>query len=155
MKTAKQISMAWIAAGALLAAPGVWGQTNNTSSDEFPDMSKSYLKTGQFVRPDNVRRVELGTAFKSDTQEFPGMHKDQVRLELGNPHFDEGIGSNKTWNYVFNFHTGARAGNGNSQAFVSCQLKVVFNDQDRAERVLWKDPQCAMFTNPPVVKPLN
>ena len=155
MNTVKQFSMALITASALLTAQTGQGQTNNSNSDEFPELSKSYLKSGQFVRPDNVRRVELGTAFKSDTQEYQGMHKDQVRLELGNPHFNEGIGSNKSWNYVFNFHSGARAGNANSQDFVICQFRVDFNDQDRAERIQWKNPQCAMFTNPPLVKPIN
>jgi outer membrane protein assembly factor BamE (lipoprotein component of BamABCDE complex) len=155
MTTAKYFSMALVTACALMVPQLGYSQSGNSGSDEFPDMSKSYLKSGQFVRPDNVRRVELGTAFKSDTQEYQGMHKDQVRLELGNPHFSEGIGSNKTWNYVFNFYSGARAGNANSQEFVSCQFRVLFNDQDRAERVQWRNPQCALFTNPPVVRPLG
>jgi OOP family OmpA-OmpF porin len=150
----KPLAMACTVAMFGLFSQSVLAQ-NAAETDAFPDVAKSYLRVPHFIHPDNVRRVELGTAFKNASQAFDGMHKDQVRLELSHPHFDEGIGFNKVWNYVFNFYTGARTGDANSQLFESCQFRVVFNNQDRVERVEWKNPQCAAFTNPPIVKPLN
>lgn len=102
----------------------------------FPDIKSSYLKTGDFVGPDHVLRVR------------PGMSKDQVRLELGNPHFNEGLFGVSEWDYAFNFYSGK------GSEHVTCQFKVVYAHTDGSYRVAsthWKDPECALLVNPPAV----
>jgi len=106
---------------------------------KFPELKDSYLKTGDFVGPDHVRRVR------------PGLNKDQVRLELGNPHFSEGIFGVSEWDYAFNFYTGK----GNDH--VTCQMKVRFarvEGQYRVESTHWKNPDCALLVQPPEVVPV-
>ncbi|PFH10049.1 outer membrane protein OmpA-like peptidoglycan-associated protein [Collimonas sp. PA-H2] len=106
----------------------------DTSEVNFPALDSSYLKTGDFVGPDHVKRIT------------PGLHKDQVRLELGNPHFSEGIFNVREWDYVFNFYTGK----GNE--YVTCQFKVKFDSNNRATSTHWKNPECEGYVNPPQVK---
>ncbi|MDP9920986.1 outer membrane protein OmpA-like peptidoglycan-associated protein [Variovorax boronicumulans] len=99
----------------------------------FPDLSSTYLKTGDFIGPDHVRRIR------------PGMSKDQVRLELGNPHFNEGLFAVRDWDYAFNFHTGK------GDEFVTCQFKVKFDHADGGYRVMsthWKNTECALLLSP-------
>lgn len=107
---------------------------------QFPALEKSYLKTGAFTGPDHVRRVEQGAG----TDKQLGMHKDQVRLELGNPHFSEGIGNPKVWDYVFNFY--GPSGN----TYTTCQFQVHYNDDNRVSSTHWNQPQCAQQVNPVV-----
>lgn len=102
----------------------------------FPELQSSYLKTGDFIGPDHVQRVG------------PGLSKDQVRLELGNPHFSEGIFGVSEWDYAFDFHTGK----GNE--YVTCQWKVKFERAEGQYRVAsthWKNPDCALLVQPPEV----
>lgn len=122
--------------GALLLCSMSLGAVAQTASDEprFPALDSSYLKTGDFVGPDHVKRIT------------PGRNKDQVRLELGNPHFSEGIFSVREWDYAFNFYTGR----GNE--FVTCQYKVRFNSDNQVVSTHWKDPQCEAYLNPVVAK---
>lgn len=99
----------------------------------FPDLSSTYLQTGGFIGPDHVRRIR------------PGLSKDQVRLELGNPHFNEGLFGVRDWDYAFNFHTGK------GDEFVTCQFKVKFDQADGRYRVAsthWKNPDCALLVSP-------
>ena len=109
---------------------------------KFPELSSSYLKTGEFVGPDHVLRIK------------PGLNKDQVRLELGNPQFSEGLFGVKEWDYAFNFYTGK----GNE--YVTCQFKVKFDSVDGDYRVAsthWKGPDCASYLQPaaPAVLPVG
>jgi OOP family OmpA-OmpF porin len=124
---------AMLCAGALSAAAA-------NDDIRFPELQGSYLKTGDFVGPDHVRRVR------------PGLGKDQVRLELGNPHFSEGIFGVSEWDYAFNFYTGK------GDAYVTCQFKVKFKQaegQYRVDTTHWKDPDCALFVQPPEVVPVR
>lgn len=104
------------------------------ASDEprFPSLDSSYLKTGDFIGPDHVKRL------------MPGLSKDQVRLELGNPHFNEGIFAVRDWDYAFNFY------NGKGDEFTTCQFKVRFNKDNRVVATYWKTPECEAFINPVV-----
>lgn len=99
----------------------------------FPALNSSYLKTGDFIAPDAVRRVR------------PGLTKDQVRVELGNPHFSEGIFNVREWDYAFNFYTGK------DNAFVTCHFNVKFNAVDGEDRVAsthWKGATCEDYLKP-------
>ncbi|MBJ2160223.1 OmpA family protein [Variovorax sp. IB41] len=128
---------AMLCAGALSAAAAAAAANDDI---RFPELQSSYLKTGDFVGPDHVRRVR------------PGLNKDQVRLELGNPHFSEGIFGVSAWDYAFNFYTGK------ADAYVTCQFKVKFKrdeGQYRVESTHWKDPDCALFAQPPEVVPVR
>lgn len=101
----------------------------------FPALDDSYLKTGDFIGPDHVKRIK------------PGLSKDQVRLELGNPHFNEGIFGVSEWDYAFNFYTG------DGGAYVICQFKVKFDQSANDYRVAsthWKTPGCERYLNPVV-----
>ncbi|WP_211473041.1 OmpA family protein [Collimonas humicola] len=106
----------------------------DASEVNFPALDSSYLKTGDFVGPDHVKRIT------------PGLSKDQVRLELGNPHFSEGIFNVREWDYVFNFYTGK------DSEYVTCQFKVKFDANNRATSTHWKNPDCEGYINPPQVK---
>ncbi|MFJ2990741.1 OmpA family protein [Collimonas sp. NPDC087041] len=106
----------------------------STTEENFPALDSSYLKTGDFIGPDHVKRI---------TQ---SLNKDQVRLELGSPHFSEGIFGVHEWNYAFNFYTGK----GNE--YVTCQYKVKFDSKDRVESTHWKNADCENYVNPPQEK---
>lgn len=106
----------------------------DTNEVKFPALDSSYLKTGDFVGPDHVKRIT------------PGLNKDQVRLELGNPQFSEGIFGVHEWDYAFNLYTGK----GNE--YVTCQFKVKFDSNNRATSTYWKNPECERYINPPPVK---
>jgi OOP family OmpA-OmpF porin len=102
----------------------------------FPSLDSSYLKTGSFVGPDHVRRIT------------PGLSKDQVRLELGNPQYSEGLFGVREWDYAFNFYTGK----GNE--YITCQFKVKFDlvdDVYRAASTHWKGVACERYLNPVVM----
>lgn len=122
--------------GAFLLCTVSWGALAQTASDEpkFPALGSSYLKTGDFIGPDHVKRIT------------PGSNKDQVRLELGNPHFSEGIFAVHEWDYAFNFYTGK----GNE--FVTCQYKVRFNSDNVVVSTDWKSPECEAYVHPVAAK---
>lgn len=99
----------------------------------FPSLDSSYLHTGDFVGPDHTRRVR------------PGLNKDQVRLQLGNPHFSEGIFSVREWDYAFNFYTGQ------GDKYVTCQFKTRFDENDVVTSTHWADQACEQIANPPAL----
>ncbi|TDR33054.1 OmpA family protein [Hydromonas duriensis] len=126
MKTHQQLISA---TGLILSLFAVGAQAQNTAQDSaavrFPELKYTYLKTGDFVNVDNLKNV--GT----------GLHKDQVRRLLGNPHFSEGIGNPHVWNYAFNFYIGAAGGQ-----YITCQYQVQYDDKYRVKATYWKDGQC-------------
>lgn len=120
--------------GAVLVGALSLGHAQETV--QFPDLRASYLKTGDFIGPDHVLRVR------------PGMNKDQVRLELGNPHFNEGLFGVKEWDYGFNFYTGK------GKEYVTCQFKVIFDKDSLARSVHWKPESCADLVLPKAATPV-
>ena len=118
------------------ASLAAMGQTP-ASDVVFPALDSSYLKVGAFIGPDHVKRIT------------PGLGKDQVRLELGHPHFSEGIFAVREWDYAFNFYTGK----GNE--YVTCQYKIQFDSVEGQYRVAsthWKDGSCERYLNPVVAQ---
>lgn len=85
--------------------------SNSTQQGDvsFPKLSSTYLKTGAFIEPSAFERIQ------------PGLDRDQVRLILGNPHFNEGLIPKNNWNYAFNFKTGPQ-----SHDYITCQYQVEF-----------------------------
>lgn len=120
------------------------GAQSTPGEVRFPELRNSYLTTGDFIGPDHVRRIR------------PGLNKDQVRLELGNPHFNEGIFGVTEWDYAFNFYTGK------GSDYVTCQFKVRFDEVDRQYKVAsthWKAPDCERYLDadakvPPAMPPV-
>ncbi|MBS0344145.1 MAG: outer membrane protein assembly factor BamE [Proteobacteria bacterium] len=116
--------------GALALGLGL-GLAKAQGSDQqpsFPDVKTSYLKTGEFIAPDRPSRVRVG------------LSKDQVRLQLGNPHFAEGIAGVSQWDYAFNFY------GGKGTEHVTCQMQVRFDKTDGDYRVAatnWNSADCA------------
>lgn len=78
----------------------------------FPKLDSSHLTTGAFVEPAIFTRIQ------------PGLDRDQVRLILGSPHFNEGLIAKNTWNYAFNFKTGQ------GSEYITCQYQVQFDQVD-------------------------
>lgn len=138
--TAVVLAVTVLLAGCAATGASTEATVDNADGVTFPALERSYLKTGDFVGPDHVRRVEQGVA----DGKWPGMNKDQVRLELGNPHFSEGIGNNAQWNYAFNLYTGQ------GKDYVTCQFQVRFNKEGRLLSTHWSRPQCAQLANPVV-----
>ncbi|CAN5893766.1 hypothetical protein BH11PSE8_BH11PSE8_32580 [soil metagenome] len=98
---------------------------------DFPPVAKAQWKQGAFPSIEALRAMNTG------------MGKDQVRGLLGWPHFKEGLGGDREWNYLFQFRTGIGA------EFVTCQYMVRFNGDVLTTGLYWKDPDCARWVNPP------
>lgn len=87
--------------------------SKSTNEDvTFPKLSSTHLATGAFIEPAVFERIQ------------PGIDRDQVRLILGSPHFNEGLIAKNNWNYAFNFKTGQ----GNE--YITCQYQVQFAKVD-------------------------
>lgn len=84
------------------------GPVDPNAEVSFPELSSTHLKTGAFIEPEVFARIH------------PGLDRDQVRLILGNPHFNEGLIPKDTWNYVFNLRTGQ------GSEYISCQYQVQY-----------------------------
>ncbi|GHE20794.1 OmpA family protein [Halomonas urumqiensis] len=110
--------------------------------DGFPDIEGNWHGEGKFVDPDAVMRVSRG------------QNKDQVRQLLDSPHFSEGFFGVREWDYVFNFYTG-NVYTGNDREYITCQYKVVFDDEMRVDETRWRTPQCPALLVPIEVEKLN
>lgn len=89
----------------------------------WPDPARdAWLPAGTFPNAANLSQVAAG------------MSKDQLYDLLGRPHFSEGIGRVREWDYVFN----VRRDGGVS----ACQYKVIFDHQVLARSFHWKAPGC-------------
>lgn len=92
----------------------------------FPDIEKSaWIKEGTFPNMDNLRHVA------------PNMTKNQLYALLGNPHFAEGFGKVREWDYVFNFRQ-----NGTTDSKI-CQYKIIYTPEMRLQNTYWKPESCS------------
>ncbi|RTQ31260.1 outer membrane protein assembly factor BamE [Variovorax gossypii] len=99
--------------------------------DDFPAPDSAKWRQGAFPSLEALRNMRTG------------MGKDQVRELLGFPHFSEGLGGAREWNYIFHFRTGAGPG------YITCQYMVRFNDDVLTNGMYWKGPGCADLLRPP------
>ncbi len=114
------------------AGPGVPAYVAGTDpAARFPDPATAWLREGRFVAPFNIRRVA------------PGMTKPQLYALLGEPHFYAPLPFVRTWNYIFDFHTGQ------GDAFIQCQYQIRFDGAGRMKAASWKDGACARFVADP------
>lgn len=88
----------------------------------FPAADRIVLKEGTFPNVESLRTVG------------PGITKDQLYSLLGRPHFREGYGGVREWDYLFHFRT--------ADAIVTCQYKVIFDDQYRGRSFHWAPASC-------------
>ncbi|WP_020167571.1 MULTISPECIES: OmpA family protein [Methylotenera] len=111
--------------------------SNDGKSDEiiFPQIEKNtWMKEGTFPNLDNLRNVA------------PDMTKNQVYALLGHPHFSEGIGKIREWDYIFNF----RENDNNlidGKSIQTCQYKIIYNPSMRLQNTYWKPESCAQQLN--------
>lgn len=96
-------------------------------SDEiiFPNIENAWIKEGTFPNIDNLLNVA------------PDMTKDQLYALLGHPHFAEGMGRVREWDYIFNFR---KIG---STEIHTCQYKIIFTSSMRLRNTYWKPENCA------------
>jgi len=106
--------------------------SNDGKSDEiiFPQIEKNtWMKEGTFPNLDNLRNVA------------PDMTKNQIYALLGHPHFSEGIGKVREWDYIFNFRQP------DNKAIQICQYKIIYNPNMRLQNTYWKPESCAQQLN--------
>lgn len=101
----------------------------------FPEISSAWMKEGTFPNLDNLRNVSAGAT------------KGQLYDLLGAPHFAEGIGAVREWDYVFKFRPDSGAG------VTVCQYKVLFDKDVLASSFYWKPASCAAVLSKPVMAP--
>jgi len=99
--------------------------------DDFPPLDSAKWQQGAFPSLEALRAMHTG------------LGKDQVRGLLGFPHFREGLGGVREWNYIFHFRTGA------GPAYITCQYMVRFNADVLTHGMYWKGPGCADLLKPP------
>lgn len=106
--------------------------SNDGKSDEiiFPQIEKNtWVKEGTFPNLDNLRNVA------------PDMTKNQVYALLGHPHFSEGIGKVREWDYIFNFRQT------DNKAIQTCQYKIIYSLNMRLQNTYWKPESCVQQLN--------
>jgi OOP family OmpA-OmpF porin len=98
----------------------------------FPSTERIVLKEGTYPNVESLRAVG------------PGITKDQLYELLGRPHFREGYSGVREWDYLFHFRT--------PEGVVTCQYKVVFDDQYRGQNFHWAPASCADLLKDDVAK---
>jgi len=104
------------------------------TAGDFPDITSAKWQQGAYPSLEALRSMNTG------------MGKDQVRELLSWPHFSEGLGGAREWNYIFHFRTGKGA------ETVTCQYMVRFNKDVLTTGMYWKNPECGLLVNPPTVR---
>lgn len=89
----------------------------------FPAPQGAWLKEGTFPNLDNLRRIA------------PGVTKDQLYDLVGRPHFSEGMGTVREWDYLFHFRT--------PTGVKTCQYKAIFDKNVVAQSFHWLPTDCA------------
>jgi len=100
------------------------------AGDGWPALDDKWYDGGKFVEPDDILRIRESQS------------KDQVRQLLGDPHFSEGFFGVREWDYVFNLYTGE----GNE--YLTCQYKVIYDEDMALESTYWRDQQCPALLAP-------
>ncbi|MDQ0570352.1 OOP family OmpA-OmpF porin [Variovorax paradoxus] len=101
--------------------------------EDFPALNSAKWEQGAFPSLEALRAMRTG------------LGKDQVRNLLGHPHFREGLGGVREWNYIFHFRTGT------GPEYITCQYMVRFNADVLTNGMYWKGPGCADLLKPPPV----
>ena len=112
------VTLALAACGSLSAV----SEQGTTNDPVWPDPDRTTFDAGSFPTLDSLRLVQQG------------MTKDQLYNLLGRPHFGEGLFGVREWDYLFHFRT--------LQGHVTCQYKVLFDKDKRAQSFLWKPESC-------------
>lgn len=103
------------------------GITDGGTSSEvvFPKVGSGMgVPGGTFPNLDNLRAVK------------PGITKDQLYDLLGRPHFREGMGGVREWDYLFNFR-------GAGEGVTTCQYKVIFDKEYKGQSFHWQPSSCS------------
>ena len=89
----------------------------------FPAQKDAWLEQGTFPNLENLRRIA------------PGVTKDQLSDFVGRPHFSEGLGAVREWDYIFHFRT--------PTGIKTCQYKAIFDKNVVAQSFHWLPTDCA------------
>ncbi len=124
------LGLTTVAAMLLSACTSVSHVKSNGTTDEvvWPDAESVSFKTGSFPVVNALKLVR------------PGMTKDQLYNLLGRPHFNEGLIGVVEWDYLFHFPLA----NGE---VVTCQYKILFDQDKLAQSFFWREPACADLIN--------
>jgi OmpA-OmpF porin, OOP family len=134
VSTAVLVAATAAASVAFAADPAYRTQVDPSVS--FPSPSGSWIPQGTFVNPGALRQVT------------PGLSKAQLYPLLGPPHFSNPWPFVRTWNYIFDFHTG------DGDAVVQCQYQIRFEGSPpRVKATYWKDAGCENYLYPPPPPP--
>lgn len=98
----------------------------------FPDINKAWKKDGVIPNSESLVKIK------------PSLNKDKVYALLGTPHFSEGFGAVKEWDYIFHFNEAAQ-----NNADEVCQFKIIFNVEMRVQDTYWKPSECAKYASLP------
>jgi outer membrane protein OmpA-like peptidoglycan-associated protein len=104
--------------------------------EDFPALNSAKWQQGAFPSLEALRNMRTG------------LGKDQVRELLSFPHFSEGLGGVREWNYIFHFRTGA------GPEYITCQYMVRFNADVLTNGMYWKGPGCADLLRLPAARPV-
>ena len=117
------------------------------------NVSRGVLKDGtnasQLVwpSPDSLTPMHKGGTFPEPVQLqliHQGMNKQQIATLIGYPHFSEGVGAVREWNYVFNFRE-----EGSDEVEV-CQFKILFDQNKISRSFYWHPDACSRHMALPV-----
>lgn len=139
-KQVKYIALSVIASFAILlqgCATSV-SRLSDDGNDEiiFPNIEKSaWIKEGTFPNIDNLRNVAQD------------MTKNQLYALLGHPHFTEGFGKVREWDYIFNFRKNS------STEVETCQYKIIYTSSMKLRNTYWKPESCAEWLALPEAQP--
>ena len=129
MKYSKQFGIAFVSVILLTTAAGCTRHVSRDISPEgqagevvFPSLDSIVLKEGTFPNVEKLRKIG------------PEVTKDQLYDLLGRPHFREAHGA-REWDYLFHFRKGNET--------VTCQYKVIFDEQYRGQAFHWAPASCA------------
>lgn len=93
----------------------------------FPDIKEAWRRDGTLPSTESLTKIT------------PNLSKDNIYALLGSPHFDEGFGAVREWDYIFNFK------NEVLNRDETCQFKVIFNPKMQVQETFWKPGDCSKY----------